>query len=243
MTYIKHFMPFIFGACCLSISHAQSSSISEELEQFEKSWNKFQVFKFATSILEPSGRTAAMYWLQKRILSKSNIDSRYAITYSSMLWKTGQNNLKGEAVTFAIVGYNSLRLESALCNDQDEARKLATIWLDAIKPQLSFYASQPLSGAFRHQVYALTQQIKSEWSLPPTDINGIGPYWQCYLLPSYTQKIINEPETRTEQIPEGEFRATFIYHPSISPEFSSKETFMQRKNKIELEVKNFVGAF
>lgn len=226
--------------CAAPSVRADVLPIVQRLEHEERTWHKYHLFATASVVTDPSEYLATLEWLRDRLTSKKATDSRYAITYSLMLLRTGRESMRGEALAFALVGYNALQLETARCEDRREALQIARQWYGHVRGQLNAFGLLPKEK--RLEMYALSQRLAVDVVSPPADNASPGPYWICYLLPAYTAAIMKEPDARVEQYSDGPWKVVFVSHPTLRPSFVADETFSQRRNVITAEITKFALA-
>jgi hypothetical protein len=215
---------------------AQDSQLLKKIEDEEKTWHKYFVFTTAVSAAG-SDREAVLEWLRNRIESGKASDSRYAVAYSRILWQSGKPELMEEAITYAVAGYTALQIESARCETRNESIQIARQWYDPVKPQLQKYISLPKEK--KDSILPKALEYAERLSSTPANGSNPGSDWICYLLPSYSSKIIGLPDVIVDTRSQGAFAMKFISHPTVKPVASGEQKFADQKKKIIDEIKTW----
>jgi hypothetical protein len=209
---------------------AQSLNTLDQLEREEATWHKFMLFRTPLSIKDPQEAVKAIQWFQSRVEQKKNIDSRYAVTYSLLLWITGEPKLRETSMVYALAGYTQMQIEAAHCADQAEGAALASQWMDAMRGQLRAFQKlpAPLRKELGDRAVAYAMSLEAMRVEDPRS----GSLWLCHLLPSYLAKIRMAPGVQITTIPNGNFNAVFVSHPDIRPDLASESDSLTRQQSI-----------
>lgn len=223
------FNSLLFVIAFANQAFAQNSQLLTKIEEEEKTWHKYFVFTTAASSTGDD-RQAILGWLRNSIDSGTASDSRYAITYSQMLWQSGKPDLMEESITYAVAGYLALQIESGRCETRNESIQIARQWYGPVRPQIQNYMSLPRDK--KDSIFSKALEYGERLSSTPTSGSNVGADWMCYLLPSYTSKIIRLPDVILDTRKQGSFSMNFISHPVVKPVASTEEQFFERKKKI-----------
>lgn len=214
----------------MKVAFAGNTEFVQKLEQEEGTWHKYFVFTTAVSATNREDRSAAMEWLRDRIKSGSASDSRYAITYSNMLWATRNPNAMDEAIIYAVAGYLALQIESARCETRNESIQIARQWYDPITPQMQKWLALPKEE--KETVFLTALDYGNRLSSVPASESKPGSDWICYLLPSYQSRIVKLPDVNHDSRQQGKFTMVFTSHPVVKPIISSEQQLSDRKKAI-----------
>ena len=223
---------------CSNVS-AQVSK-RELLEREDQTWHKYLLFREAVSPRSAEEYLATLDWLKWRVLSRKDIDGRYPLTYSILLWGSGAPVMKETGIVFALVADTLLRLESARCKDENEAAQIAKQYLPEISEQLKAFVALPAEKRRQLGRFALEfiESIKPHTSSDPR----VGTRWQCSLLPSHTAVIARLEGTVADQVKVGRVTNVMLSHPKLLPAFASDTEFEQRRRAILEEANRRIGV-
>lgn len=227
----------IIALAYFSVTSAADSDVIEKLEREENTWHRYFVFTTAISTVVPQDQQAVMAWLRERVTSGTASDSRYALTYSHMLWRTRDPKLLDDATTYAVAGYLALQIESAHCETRREAMQVARQWYDPVRPQMQYYISLPRER--KDTIFSVALDIgKRLSSVPPSDSKP-GSDWMCYLLPSYVSKIVNLQDVVLDSRNQGSVSLNFLSHPTVKPPVASEQQLAKQTTSIIDDMKGF----
>ncbi|TAK91596.1 MAG: hypothetical protein EPO06_05000 [Burkholderiaceae bacterium] len=219
-----------------SQAFAEKNELLQKLDREEKSWHKYFVFTMVASATGED-RLAAMEWLRDRLMTGTATDSRYAMTYSQLLWSSVNPALLDDAITFGVAGYLALQIESGRCETRNESIQVARQWYDSVRPQLMQYKSLP--RAKKDAIFSVALEYATRLSSVAARASDPGSDWMCYLLPSYITRIIKLPDVIVETRKQNGFVLDFVSHPVVKPVISPERLFLERKNKIVDDMKGW----
>lgn len=236
---IRSFTLITVVACTVISTSAADISIIDKLNQEEATWHKGVLFSTASSAKDATEYLAVLNWLKARVLLPSVPDSRYAMTYSMMLGGTKDPSVMDTANAFAIIGYATLQVDSARCENRQESLAIARQWYDTVRQRLLSLKELPVETRERYWKYAEFYIQTYANRKDPAQVTSST--WTCRNSQSYLAKIQKLPDVVVETRPGQKGTLNVYYsHPSVPPDLATPEEFDKRTKSILKEVQALV---